>query len=339
MNRREFLHRTTLATSAALLGVRPCPVAAAEPPPETTTIRLMRQPLACFAPMFVAEPLLLAEGFRRVEYVPLRIGLPRIGTRHGFVSMALNSGAIDLGALDPPAHILSLDAGGSAILLAGLHAGCYKLLASDRIRAVRELKGKTVAVPSPGRHAFVASIVSYIGLDPRKDIVWANANAADAMQLFADGMLDAFMGFAPEPEELLARKVGHVLVDTLTDKPWSQYFCCILAGSREFVSKNPVATKRALRAILKANEICAADPERAVRVLVAQGYARGQDTARQLMRELPYPRWREYDTEATVRFYALRLREVGMVRSTPQQIIAQSSEWRFVNQLKKELKG
>ena len=339
MNRREFINGTTLATSAALLGVRPSPVAAAEPPPEATTIRLMHTPLACFAPMFVAEPLLFAEGFRRVEYVPLRIGLPRVGTRHGFVSMALNSGEIDLGALDPPAHILSLDAGGSAILLAGLHAGCYKLLASERIRAVRELKGKTVAVPSPGRHAFVASIVSYIGLDPRKDIVWANANAADAMQLFADGVLDAFMGFAPEPAELLARKVGHVLVDTLTDKPWSEYFCCILAGSREFVSRNPVATKRALRAILKANEICAADPARAVRVLVGQGYARGQDSALQLMRELPYARWRDYDTEATVRFYALRLREVGMVRSTPQQIIAQSSDWRFVNQLKKELKG
>ncbi len=339
MNRREFINGTTLATSAALLGVRPSPVAAAEPPPEATTIRLMHTPLACFAPMFVAEPLLLAEGFRRVEYVPVRIGPPRIGARHSLVSMALNSGEIDLGALDPPAHILSLDAGGSAVLLAGLHAGCYKLLASERIRAVRELKGKTVAVPSLGRHAFVASIVSYIGLDPRKDIVWANANAADAMQLFADGVLDAFMGFAPEPAELLARKAGHVLVDTLTDKPWSQHFCCILAGSREFVSRNPVATKRALRAILKANEICAADPERAVRVLVAQGYARGQATALQLMRELPYARWRDYDTEATVRFYALRLREVGMVRSTPQQIIAQSTDWRFVNELKKELKG
>jgi NitT/TauT family transport system substrate-binding protein len=337
LNRRAFLNGTALATGAALLGLRP-ESAAAEPPPETTTIRLMHQPLACFAPMFVAEPLLLAEGFRRVEYVPVRVGPPRIGTRHGFVSMALNSGEIDLGALDPPAHILSLDAGGSAVLLAGLHAGCYKLLASERIRTVRELKGKTVAVPSLGRHAFVASIVSYIGLDPRKDIVWANANAADAMQLFSEGVLDAFMGFAPEPAELLARKAGHVLVDTLTDKPWSEYFCCILAGSREFVGKNPVATKRALRAILKANEICTADPERAVRALVARGYARGQDTALQLMRELPYARWRDYDVEATVRFYALRLREAGMITSTPQKIIAGSTDWRFINELKKELK-
>ena len=339
IRRREFVTGMTASGAAALLGLRPESVAA-EPPPETTTIRLFHQPLACYAPLFVAEPLLIAEGFRRVEYVPVpTLGLPPVGTRHGTISVLLNAGHIDVGALDPPAHILSLDAGGSAVLLAGLHAGCYKLLASERVRTVRDLKGKTVAVPSLGRHAFVASIASYVGLDPRKDIVWANATAADSMRLFADGVLDAFMGFAPEPDELLTGKVGHVLVDTLTDKPWSQYFCCILAGSREFVRKNPVATKRALRAILKANEICSADPERAVRVLVARGYARGYDIALQLMRELPYGRWRDYDTEATVRFYALRLREAGMIRSTPQQIIAQSTDWRFLNELKKELKG
>jgi NitT/TauT family transport system substrate-binding protein len=195
--------------------------ASAEPPPETTTIRLFHQPLACLAPMIVAESLLLAEGFRQVEYVPLQVGLRSMDTHHSNLSVALNTGQIDLGALDPPAHLLSLDAGGSAILLAGLHAGCYKLLAAEQIRAVRDLKGKTVAVPSPGRHAFVASIVSYIGLDPHKDIVWANATVGDAMRRFAEGELDAFLGFAPEPEELLARGVGHVLVDTLTDKPWS----------------------------------------------------------------------------------------------------------------------
>ena len=335
-DRRTFLRASSIVGAAQLMGM---PAASAEPPPETTTIRLFQQPLACYAPLFVAEPLLLAEGFRRVEYVSVPVRLPPIGTRHGAISLLLNNGQIDLGALDPPAHLLSLDAGGSAVLLAGLHPGCYKLLASERIRNVRDLKGKTVAVPSLGRHAFVASIASYVGLDPRKDIVWANATAADSMRLFADGVFDAFMGFAPEPDELLARKAGHVLVDTLTDKPWSEHFCCILAGSREFVRKHPVATKRALRAILKANEICAADPERAVRALMDRGYTRGRDTALQLMRELPYARWRDYDTEATVRFYALRLREADMIRSTPQRLISQSTDWRFLNELKRELKA
>ena len=336
--RREFVAGMTAAGAAGLVGLRP-ESAAAEPPPETTTIRLSHSPIACFAPIFVAEPLLHAEGFERVEYVSTAGPLKPIDARHGTLNVVLNSGEADLGMNDSPGHLLSVDAGGSAVLLAGIHAGCQKLLASERVRTVRDLKGKTVAVPGLGRRAFVMSIALYIGLDPRKDIVWVDANVKESMNMLADGKVDAYMGFAPEPEELLARKVGHVLVDTLTDKPWSQYFCCILAGNREFVRKNPVATKRALRAILKANEICAADPERAVRALVAQGYPRSPDIALQLVRGLPYARWRGYDAEATVRFYALRLREVGMITSTPQQIIAKSTDWRFVNELKGELKG
>jgi NitT/TauT family transport system substrate-binding protein len=50
-------------------------------------------------------------------------------------------------------------------------------------------------------------------------------------------------------------------------------------------------------------------------------------------------RWRDYDPEDTVRFYALRLHEAGMLKSTPQKIIAQGTDWRFLNELKQELKG
>jgi NitT/TauT family transport system substrate-binding protein len=57
------------------------------------------------------------------------------------------------------------------------------------------------------------------------------------------------------------------------------------------------------------------------------------------MREVPYGKWREYDPEDTIRFYALRLHEVGMIQSTPQKLIAQGTDWQFLNELKKELKG
>jgi len=40
-----------------------------------------------------------------------------------------------------------------------------------------------------------------------------------------------------------------------------------------------------------------------------------------------------------VRFYALRLHEVGMVKLTPQKIIAQGTNWRFLNELRKEMKA
>jgi NitT/TauT family transport system substrate-binding protein len=39
-----------------------------------------------------------------------------------------------------------------------------------------------------------------------------------------------------------------------------------------------------------------------------------------------------------LRFYALRLYEVGMIKTNPNKLIAQGTDWRFLNELKKELK-
>ena len=94
-----------------------------------------------------------------------------------------------------------------------------------------------------------------------------------------------------------------------------------------------------VRAIVKANAICAQEPERVARLLVDRGIVKRYDYALQTIKELPYARWRDYDSADTLRFYALRLHEAGMVKSSPQKIIAQGSDLRFINELKKELKG
>jgi len=133
--------------------------------------------------------------------------------------------------------------------------------------------------------------------------------------------------------------VGHVVVNSVVDRPWSQYFCCLVAGNRQFVEKHPVATKRAIRAILKADQICAAQPERAARTLVERGFTKNYDYALQAMKDVPYGHWRDFDAEDTVRFYALRLIEAGVIKSSPQKIIAQGTDWRFLRELKKELKA
>jgi NitT/TauT family transport system substrate-binding protein len=136
-----------------------------------------------------------------------------------------------------------------------------------------------------------------------------------------------------------ARQFGHVLVNSAIDRPWSQYFCCMLAGNREFVRKHPVATKRVMRAILKATDLCATEPARAARLLVDGGFTPRYDYALQTLSELPYDKWREYDAEDTLRFYALRLHEVGFIKSNPQKIITDGTDWRFLNELKRELKA
>jgi NitT/TauT family transport system substrate-binding protein len=63
------------------------------------------------------------------------------------------------------------------------------------------------------------------------------------------------------------------------------------------------------------------------------------DYAIQTLSDLPYDAWRNYDSEDTLRFYALRLRELGMIKSSPQKVIANNTNWSFLKELKRELKG
>jgi NitT/TauT family transport system substrate-binding protein len=182
-------------------------------------------------------------------------------------------------------------------------------------------------------------MAAYVGLDPRKDIKWFTHDPAESARLLADGKVDALIGFPPVPQELRAKGIGRVIVNSTVDRPWSNYFCCVVAANKSFVDRYPVATKRAVRAILKATDLCAVDPEQAARAIVNRGFTREYDYALATMKEIRYNKWREYDPEDTVRFYSLRLREVGLVKGSPQTLIAQGTDWRFLSELKKELKA
>ena len=140
-------------------------------------------------------------------------------------------------------------------------------------------------------------------------------------------------------QELRSRKIGQVILRTTTDHPWSQYFCCVLVSRRDYVRSYPVATKRLLRAILKATDMCAAEPQWAAQRLVKGESTARYDYALQMMSDLSYGKWREYDPEDTLRFNALRLHELGIIKSSPKQLIAAGTDWRFLNELKRELKA
>ncbi|MDQ6438113.1 ABC transporter substrate-binding protein [Mesorhizobium sp. LHD-90] len=328
-NRRTFVAGAAAAGAASFLGT--ATKASAEPPPETTRIRLIRIPSICQAPQYVAEELLRSEGFTDVQFIPKR------GTAD--IAPALASSEVDLSAHFAAPLLLHLEAGDPIVVLAGLHVGCFELFGTDRVQAIRDLKGKTVAVPSldSSRYVFLASMTAYVGLDIHKDINFVTHQGPESMQLLSEGKIDAYLGFPPEPQEMREQRIGHVVISSTADRPWSQYFCCMLAGNREFVRANPVATKRALRAILKAADFCASEPEQSAQFLVEQGYTKRYDHALQVMKAIPYG-WREYSAEDTLRFYALRLHEVGMLKSSPQELMAQGTDWRFLDEIKHELK-
>jgi NitT/TauT family transport system substrate-binding protein len=332
IGRRQFLAHSSTLAAAGLLGLYHR-TAAAEAPPETTKVRLVHAPFICLAPQYLAEEFLPMEGFTDWEYLPL-------GSRNGGIN-AIAEGRADISMWDAHSPIPVIDAGKPVVVLTGVHGGCYQLFCNESVRAIKDLKGKRPAIHyfGGGDHVLLSSMLALVGINPEKEVNWTTGQGGDAKDVFADGKADAFMAFAQEPAELRARNVGKVILNTAQDRPWSQYFCCVVIGNREFVQRNPIATKRVLRSILKAADICAADPERVARFLVDKRYETRYPIGLEVMKSVQYTRWRHDNPEDTLRFHALRLREGGMLKSTPQQLIARGTDWRFLNELKRELKG
>jgi NitT/TauT family transport system substrate-binding protein len=330
-NRRRFLATLSSVGAAGLVGASHS--SGQEAPLETTTVRLAKITGTCIAPQYLAEEFLRLEGFTDVKYVLSDAGVGR--------SQSIARGEVDFSMNFAAPLVISIDTGEPITIIAGVHPGCFELFGNERIRGIADLKGKSVGVQGLGGspHVFLAAMAAHVGLDPLKDINWVTDQSTTPKELFAQGKIDAFLGFPPEPQEMRARKIGRVIVSSAIDRPWSQYFCCMLAGNKEFIRKHPVATKRVLRAILKATDLCASEPTRVAQHIVDAGFTPRYDYALQALKEIPYMKWRDYDPEDTIRFYALRLREIGMIKSSPNKIIADSADWRFLNEVRREMKG
>src|SRR4051812_20859476 len=204
-SRREFLGAAALAGSA-LLGLQAGSVAA-EPPPETTRLRLLKTGSICWAPQYIADDLLRAEGFTDITYADLPTGA---------VSLRLASGDADMSMNFVGPNIIRVEAGDPVVFLAGVHVGCFEVLVTDGVQRIRDLKGRVAAVASlnGAEHVFLASIAANVGLDPRSDIKWISPDGhlgpyanEGSMRLFLEGKADVFLGFPPQPQELRARKV------------------------------------------------------------------------------------------------------------------------------------
>lgn len=262
IDRRAFLTGITAAGGFAALTPRS---AAAEPSPETGTIRVSSSVAICTAPQLLSEDLLRAEGFAVVQH----------GTQATIGTLEeVAAGQVDIGISFIGPTIVQIDGGHAITVLAGVHPGCFELFGTDRVRSLMDLKGKKIAVVGFGSspHIFLSSMLAHVGLDPRKDVEWITKPRPESIELLREGKVDAYMGFPPEPQELRARKIGHSVVNS--------------AANRDFVRKNPVATKRALRAFLKATDICALEPERIAKSLVEKRFTPREDYAMATLREL-----------------------------------------------------
>jgi NitT/TauT family transport system substrate-binding protein len=356
VGRREVLRRSlaigaTIAGAGVLAACEQKPSTAVSmgatlPPPETATIRIA-SPFACDAPLWLAKDFLREEGFTDVQWV---VNAP--GTA-GWVT----SRVADVGPGHPEAIVAAIDAGVPIKTLAGLHSGCQELWAAPGIASVRDLRGKRIAVfkrnASDQFFLFFSTLCAYVGIDPLTNVSFfeiggeVGGDYRGLMNAYLAGRSDAFLAAADGAAVLKRepRNPGTKILDQTTDKPWSQYLCCLLIANGEWTRQNPVATKRFTRAVLRAADATGKDRPAAARAgigasirnLLAQRNAPEEEILIDTTAMVSYD-WREFDPEETLRFFALRLGEVKLIKSTPQQIIAQGSDFAYMRQLRTELK-
>lgn len=335
MTRREFAAAGAMALGAGLAvpGMSP---GAAEPPPETTRLRILldpQVPVLCWAPEYIALDFLAMEGITEVEKVPWTPGLNEADM--------IAAGGIDLAGPVATDVAVAVDRGLPIVALSGLHTGCIEMFAQDRIESLNDLKGTRVLSTHRGglEHIFVSSVLAYVGLDPETDVQWVfDPDYSNWVRLFVEDKVDLVNAFTSLNYELRETGVGHVILNTTLDDPWRHFYCCMITGHRDFVHDKPVTAKRALRAIAKAQDFCTADPEAAARRAVALGATARSDFALRAMQDIPYGAWRDFDPAASLRFYALRLREAGMIGSTPREILERGTDFRILEELRTEMK-
>ena len=210
--RRRFLSGLALAGAAGIGGLPATGLLstgrtlAAEPPPEITTIRLQNDLNICIAPLTVQE-LLRAEGFTDIRYVDVTeahiraASAANVGTNEYMIA----SGEADFTRDFTPSHIASVEAGLPITILAGLHSGCFEVLAKDNIRSIADLKGRTVGVYGSGDEWLLKIMASLVGLDPVKDIRWIpslrvaqRTSSSRAKSMPSSPLRPVYRNFAPK---------------------------------------------------------------------------------------------------------------------------------------------
>jgi len=298
-------------------------------------------PAPCDPPTVIAKEFLLEEGFTDIQYVRAPVTTTEWLTAD---KADFHSGYGNLIAAN-------VDAGLRMVALAGIHPGCFEVFATPGISTIRDLRGKTIAVnarnASDQFYGFFSILLAYVGVDPLTEVnfveIGPDINAL--RDAFVDGRSQAFIAPAAFGPSLRRnpKNPGKVILDTTMDKPWSQYYCCNLVANRDWVRRYPVATKRFTRAILRAADAVAKDKPRAAHEYVAGGFNSttaspiDEEITNEIIRDLSYD-WREIDAEETLRFFALRLADAKLIKSTPQQIIAQGSDFAFMREQRTALK-
>ncbi len=320
------------ATAAAPTAAAPT-AAATLPPPETTTIRLTAG--ACDSAIFGAERYLREEGFTNVSF----------GDGSGVSTIAgIAAGSVDLGNTFPQGFFNSVESGAKVVSLGGLHPGCVEIWAQPGIASVKDLKGRSVTVTAKTlsnlQYSYIAIAMKQAGVDP-KEVNWVVQADADTLKLYLDGKSDAVFVATTGASALKKNPAnkGQIIYSQVMDEPWKSNNCCFIVASEAWYRANPIAAKRAMRAIYRTADALPTDRGDAAKLATDQGLFGGAAAianVREAANMVPLD-WRTYDLEKAVRFYVPLLTDVGVLKASTEDLL-KAIDLKIFKELSTELK-
>jgi NitT/TauT family transport system substrate-binding protein len=303
-----------------------------EPPPETTAIRLSLA--VCDAPFMICEPYLREEGFTDIQ---LTAGAAVAQITEGRSDIATGLFVTDLAA--------AIEAGSPIVAIGSVHPGCSEMWASPSVATLKDLRGHTVVVRAKSAnflpYTYMAIALKNAGVDP-SEVNFVVKSDADLTRQFLDGRSDllflattAAVAFRTNPENK-----GHLVLDQAMEAPWSEQQCCVVTTSRDWLQANPIAAKRALRAVYRASDSLPKDRLEAAKLVTDKGMFMGPanvELVRGAVNMVDYE-WRKHDLAESLRFHGRLMNQVDLLKLTPEETIAKGTDLRFTKDLVAELK-
>jgi NitT/TauT family transport system substrate-binding protein len=299
-------------------------------PPETTSIKLTAAP--CDSAIFGAERYLRDEGFTDVQITDMA------------TPAAIAAGGSNLGNAFPQAFFNSVESGPKVVSLGGLHPGCVEIWAQPGIASVKDLKGRSITVTGKSlgnlAYSYVAMVLKQAGVDP-KDVNFVVQADANPLQLYLDGKSDAVFVATTGVPALMKNPAnkGHVIHSQVMDEPWKSTNCCFIIASEQWYGANPIAAKRAMRAIYRTADALPANRGDAAKLATDKnlfGGAAALANVTEAANMVPLE-WRAYDLEKAVRFYAPLLTDVGVLKASTGDIL-KAVDIKIYKELSTELK-
>jgi NitT/TauT family transport system substrate-binding protein len=273
----------------------------------------------------------LEKGFFKKEGIDVVIGgIFKAGPEE---MSAFASGDLDIGYVgEAPATVAVANrvANVRIIAQANLEGSAVVISKGSGIRGVKDLVGKTVAVPGYATvQDFLLRKALSNGNIPIKEVNVIIIKPPEMIPALRTKQIDAFVAWEPYPSKAVTAGVGEVLIPS--GKIWPKHPCCVLVADNKFIEKNPEIVMRILKAHVKATNFIHENPKEALNIGVKYT-GMDRETVDLAMKNIRYEYVPDVQGELD---YVTFLKELGQIKNVadPKLFVKEIIRTDFLNEI------